>query len=262
MEGIIFDIKHCAIHDGPGIRTTIFFKGCPLNCWWCHNPESINSDIQKIKRIRKIGNTEFAEEANIGRRISVAQALEEIEKDLVFYEESGGGVTFSGGEPLMQPEFLKELAENCKKKGIHTTLDTSGHANVSALKMIMPYIDLFLFDIKLLDDNIHQKYTGVSHKQILKTLEFISIRQKKIIIRYPLIPGVNNSPEQLSQLRNFIDGRYNEIHILPYHKIASHKYKKLGIENKLPDINPFPKEYLENLKKDFRERGFDVKIGG
>jgi pyruvate formate lyase activating enzyme len=162
----------------------------------------------------------------------------------------------------MQPEFLKELAKSCKKLGIHTTLDTSGHASLSALKMVIPYIDLFLFDIKLLDDRIHKKFTGVSHKQILRILDFISAKKKKIIIRYPIIPGINNSPEQLIQLKKFIVDRYNEIHLLPYHKIAAHKYKKLSIENKLPDINPISKEYLETLKDDFKESGFNVKIGG
>lgn len=263
MEGILFDIKHCAIHDGPGIRTTIFFKGCPLKCWWCHNPEGINPSIEKLTRIRRLGDREFQEETEVGRPMSTNELLQEIEKDLVFFEESGGGVTFSGGEPLMQPEYLEKLAKECKKAGIHTTLDTSGHANQSALKKVLPHMDLILFDIKSLDEKTHIKYTGVSNRQILKNLIYIGEQQKKAIIRYPIIPGVNNTPAQLNNLKSFMEGRFSEVHFLPYHKIAAHKYKQLNMENKMPDnVELLTKTYLEDLKTDFEQNGFQVKIGG
>jgi pyruvate formate lyase activating enzyme len=263
MEGILFDIKHCAIHDGPGIRTTVFFKGCPLRCWWCHNPESINPGIEKLTRSKKLGQKEFLEETEVGKQTGLDDLLQEIEKDLIFFEESGGGVTFSGGEPLMQPEYLKKLAERCKKAGIHTTLDTSGHANQSALKKVLPQLDLILFDIKSLDEKTHIKYTGASNKQILKNLQYIREQQKKVVIRYPLIPGVNNTPEQLTSLKSFMKDRFREIHFLPYHKIAAHKYKQLNKDYKMPDdVELLTKKYLEDLKADFEQNGFQIKIGG
>lgn len=262
MKGIIFDIKHCAIHDGPGIRTTVFFKGCPLKCWWCHNPESISPEIQQIERTRKIGEKIFIDTETLGKEISVDEVMKEIEKDLVFYEESGGGVTFSGGEPLMQAEFVTEIAKKCKESGIHTALDTSGYTSIKLLNKVLPYIDLFLFDIKSLDNNIHKKYTNASNEEILAILEYLKSKDKPIIIRYPLIPEINNTEEQIRKLKEFVKGEFSEIHLLPYHKIANHKYKQLGMENKLPDLVSLSKEYLKRIKQEFEEIDLQVKIGG
>ena len=262
MEGLIFDIKHCAIHDGPGLRTTVFFKSCPLNCWWCHNPESISREVHSVQSIKKVGAKSFKETKVIGYKTTVAEVMKEIEKDIVFFDESKGGVTFSGGEPLMQPAFLSELAQTCKLMGIHTALDTSGYAATKTVLSILPHIDLFLFDIKVLEEAKHKKYTGVSNTLILKNLGIILEHKKHVIIRYPLIPGINNTEEQLSALREYLSSSVNEIHFLPYHTIAKNKYKQIGMDYKMGDAEMFSDNYLDNLKTKFEQDGFKIKIGG
>lgn len=262
MQGLIFDIKHCAIHDGPGIRTTVFFKGCPLNCWWCHNPESISPNMQLIEVIKRVGNKSFRESTIIGKNKSTAEIVSEIEKDNIFFDESKGGVTFSGGEPFYQTEFLIELSKRCKEKGFHTALDTSGYASVKTLEMVIPFIDLFLYDIKLLDNKLHQKYVGVPNSTILRNLDFILSRNKKVIIRYPLVPGINDSKTQLEALKEFINNRINEIHFLPYHVIGRNKYEQLGFEYKLEEIESPSEMFLNEIIKDFSRSDLVVKIGG
>lgn len=262
MSGLIFDIKHFAIHDGPGLRTTIFLKGCPLQCWWCHNPESISVNPQQINITRKIGSNQFIEKKTIGNYMSADQVMKEIEKDRVFYEESDGGVTFSGGEPLFQFDFLLEIVKDCKEKNIHVCLDTSGYAKSGKLKTIIPLADLFLFDLKLLNDELHLKYTGVSNKLILENLDVILNSKKEVIIRYPLIPGINNSDEQLTDLHRFLENRVKEIHFLPYHSIARHKYHQLGIVDKLGNLKTIPEESLATIKEKFENLNYAIKIGG
>ena len=189
MQGIIFDIKHYAIHDGPGIRTTVFLKGCPLGCWWCHNPESRSGDIFQYKKQEKIEGRIVEQIETIGKNYTVPEVMKEIEKDIVFFEESGGGVTFSGGEPFKQTEFLKELLKCCKKQEIHTCVDTTGYVKTDQLEKAALFTDLFLFDLKHFDDKMHIKYTGVSNKQILENLQLLDEMGKSVQIRYPLIPG-------------------------------------------------------------------------
>lgn len=262
MKGLIFDIKHCAIHDGPGLRTTVFFKGCPLNCWWCHNPESIFPLIQKIEVNKRIGNKSFIEIADVGQYMDSKSIMAEIEKDAVFYEESNGGITFSGGEPMSQIDFLTELAIHCKEKGFHTTLDTSGYCATENFEKILPYIDLFLYDIKTLDDIVHKKYTGKSNNLIINNLDYILSKNKQVIIRYPLIPGINTSIDQLSEIKKFLRPRSHEIHFLPYHNIGKNKYKQIGKDYKLNGLEILPENFLVQIKNDFEQDGFKVKIGG
>ncbi|MBD3226410.1 MAG: radical SAM protein, partial [Caldithrix sp.] len=173
MKGIVFDLKKYAIHDGPGIRTTVFLKGCPLDCWWCHNPESRASqpESQGDFRQRRAVDLLYTEEGLIGKELTVAQVLSEVQKDQVFYEESGGGVTFSGGEPLIQAKFLKALLEAHQKAGLHTAVDTSGYAPYETFAGINANVDLYLYDLKLMDDTLHQKYIGVSNRLILQNLK-------------------------------------------------------------------------------------------
>ena len=198
-SGFIFDIKKFAIHDGPGIRTTVFLKGCVMDCWWCHNPESQNLEPEKIIKVNQLNIHE-----TIDRKVSVDEVLEEVEKDRVFYEESGGGVTFSGGEALTQPEFLYSLLEKSKEKNIHTTLDTTGYVKWEILEKISNMVDLFLYDLKLFDDELHQKYTGVSNKLILENLLKLDANKNKIIIRIPIIPTLTDTEGNLEQLAIFI----------------------------------------------------------
>ena len=176
VKGVIFNIKKYALHDGPGIRTTVFFKGCALSCWWCHNPEGISQSIELSCGIP-------------GREVSVTELVNELKKDWIFYEESNGGITISGGEPLMQPEFLLHLMEKIHSvMDVSVTLDTSGFAPWKTIEKIKDKIDLFLYDIKLLDDELHQKYTGVSNKLILKNFEKLDKEGRNLIIRFPIIP--------------------------------------------------------------------------
>jgi pyruvate formate lyase activating enzyme len=264
-KGIIFDIKRFSVNDGPGIRTTVFFKGCPLSCWWCHNPESRLSDVEEFEIVHKLDEREFRKKEMIGKYLSVEDVMTEIEKETVFYETSGGGVTFSGGEPLMQPKFLMLLAETCALRNIHTCLDTSGYCNPKLFAEILPKIDFFLFDIKTLDKENHLKYTGVSNEMILTNLSTLAKSGKDYIIRLPLIPGINNDKENILKLKNCLkdlSSPIKEIHLLPYHPLAHNKYRRFGMEEKAQNITEIKEEEMNSLAHTFEQIGYNVKIGG
>jgi pyruvate formate lyase activating enzyme len=269
-RGIIFNIQRFAIHDGPGIRTTIFFKGCPLNCWWCHNPEGQKLTPEPAASepgcsIRKSFDHTFLDDKNfIGKEMSVAELISYIEKDRIFYEESGGGVTFSGGEPLMQPDFLIELLKECKSKDIHTVVDTSGFAEEKKIAKVAPQVDLFLYDLKIINDEDHLKYTGVSNQLILKNLVKLDELGKKIVIRIPIVPDITDTNVNLFAIRGFISYLKNilEVDLLPYHKTGDGKYKRFGMENKLDKVLSPEKERMENIKQFFSVLPCKVKIGG
>lgn len=300
MEGIVFNIMRYSIHDGPGIRTTVFFKGCPLKCEWCHNPESHKTEQQVVRYPNKCigcGNcikicptgALYIEDNNIvfdinkcdscgeclnvcysgsmemvGKKMTVDEVMKEIEKDYSFYDESGGGVTFSGGEPLMQHKFLKELLIKCNNKGIHTAVDTCGYTKKEILTDLGNFIDLFLYDIKIIDDKKHIKYTGVSNKIILSNLKDLVKLGKRIFLRVPIIPGFNDDNESISHIAGFLSGlkSIEQINILPYHNIAMEKYKRLGKEYKLEKTIVPSEEEILGIKKLFESLGFKVKIGG
>jgi pyruvate formate lyase activating enzyme len=264
MQGIIFDIKRYAIHDGPGIRTTVFLKGCPLDCWWCHNPESRSPEIFSYTKKEKINGRIFLQEETVGKKYSVKEVIKEVEKDIVFYEESGGGVTFSGGEPFKQFEFLLSLLKSCRKKEIRTCVDTTGFVNAKQLKEAAAYTDLFLFDLKHFDDKMHIKYTNVSNKQILDNLRMLDEMGKAVEIRYPLIPGMNDDEADLLRMLAFLQTLKNTfpVSILPYHKIGSHKYERFGLEYKMEGVEEPSEEHIENIKNTIKEAGFMVKVGG
>jgi pyruvate formate lyase activating enzyme len=257
-KGIIFDIKKYALHDGPGIRTTVFLKGCPLNCWWCHNPEGQNPEPEVF------WTSQTANQEIIGREVTVDEVIAEIEKDRIFYDESGGGATFSGGEPLMQPYFLENLLSTCQTLEISTALDSCGYASWEIIEKIKDKVDLFLYDLKVIDDKKHQKYTGVSVSPILSNLKKLDNEGKKIIIRFPVITGITETEENINQLAEWITKlkSIQEINLLPFHKIGYSKYEKLNRENKLLDLNPPSSERLDQLVDTFRELGFITKIGG
>ena len=262
-SGIIFDIKKFAIHDGPGIRTTIFFKGCPLTCWWCHNPESQNFKPEKFinPNIEDISSENFK---IIGKKVSVSDVFKEIEKEIIFYDESAGGVTFSGGEPLSQPEFLLSLLKICKNNEIHTVLDTSGYTTDEILNRIKDYVDLFLYDLKFLDCAKHEKFTRVPNQQIIKNLIKLSENGSKIIIRIPIIPGINDNNEDLNKMVDFISGLNNiqGIDLLPFHKIGKNKYVKLNLPYKMENFHEPSRELMEKIKVKFCSLNIPVKIGG
>ncbi len=298
-KGMVFNIQKYSIHDGPGIRTTVFLKGCPLNCWWCHNPESQEynreivfwedrcigcGDCEKACKSGAITAGEKGPEIDktdcilcgrctdacpagaletIGKIMSAEDVMREIEKDFIFYEESGGGVTFSGGEPLVQDEFLYELLSDCRKKDIHTALDTSGYAPRKALLKVREKVDLFLYDIKHMDDSKHQRYTGVSNRIILENLKVLAQSGSSIIVRFPVIPGINDDEENISKTGKFIASlNLKDISLLPYHNTGTDKFGKLGRIYKLPDILPPPGEKMLSIKEKLKKMGLNVKIGG
>ncbi len=298
-KGLIFDIKRYAIHDGPGIRTTIFLKGCNLRCWWCHNPEGQLSKpelIYKVNRCRECKECielcpekalfwdehiiikrekcnlcgkcaeNCANEALeiIGKEMNVEEVMREIEKDRVFYEESNGGVTFSGGEPLLQSDFLKALLKECKKRNIHTAIDTCGYAPYKVIDEISNYVDLFLYDIKIMDNEKHKKYTGMSNKSILENLKYLAKKGANVEIRFPIIPGINDDENNINHFVSFLCSLHiiKNISILPYHKAGSEKYVKLNREYKMRNAESLSSEKTKKIKEILENYGFKVKIGG
>ncbi|MGB8951541.1 MAG: glycyl-radical enzyme activating protein [Candidatus Aminicenantales bacterium] len=295
--GTIFDIKRYAVHDGPGIRTTVFFKGCPLHCVWCHNPEGQSGRMEILirnsrclkecqeciihcpqKAIARVGK-KIAIDRNkclccgtcaencpaqaierVGRRISVQEAMTEIEKDQVFHKESGGGVTFSGGEPLLQPGFLSGILDQCQAKGLHTTVDTSGFAPLKVLEKIVDKVDLFLYDLKVMDERMHLKFTGVSNKKILENLKTLSREKSNIVIRIPVIQGVNDSQENIQKTAAFILSlkRPLSVMLLPYHNLGKEKYRRLGKADSFQDFKPSSKNRLCEIQEKLASYGICV----
>ncbi len=265
MTGILFDIKRFAVHDGPGIRTTVFLKGCPLKCLWCHNPESISPQPCTIERISRIGEQTFRDNEIVGNIKSVKEVMEILEKEWIFMDESGGGVTFSGGEPLLQHEFLAELLTACRQRGMHTAIDTCGFATSEVLLKIAPLTDLFLYDLKMMDSEKHKFYTGVGNQLILENLQKLVSANCKIRVRIPVIPEINDAPENLSETIQFLkslNGSVEGVDLLPFHNTASGKYKRFELNYTLNETRKPEASAMDSIKKQFEEAGFDVKIGG
>jgi len=285
-EGWIFDIQGYSVHDGPGIRTVVFFKGCPLRCLWCDNPESQESYPQlfyfetlctrcyrcvaacptKATTVNSQGAIEIDRDrckvcgacvkaclsearAITGKSITVEEVLDAVKKDSQFYWESGGGVTASGGEATSQPDFLLELFKGCRDAGIHTALETCGYVRWEVLETILEYVDLVLFDIKHMDSAKHKELTGVSNELILENAAKIARRgEPPIIIRVPLIPGYNDSEENIKALGEFASKLgLSRVDLLPYHQLGENKYKKLGREYKLGEIKPYLDSQVQAL---------------
>ena len=266
LSGLIFNIQRFSVNDGPGIRTTVFFKGCPLNCVWCHNPESRQKFPEKFNTnpYKNFNNLFGSNNGVIGQNISTDSIMTVIEKDLMFYEESKGGVTFSGGEPLMQVEFLLEMLQKCKKKDIHTAVDTSGYTAFNDFLKILPFTDLFLFDLKIIDDIEHLKFTGVSNEIILNNLRELSNSGKDLIIRIPLIPGITDTERNLNDIINFIAQLKTnaKISLLPYNEMTAGKYQNLGIDFKLKNVLSQSPEFLDGIVNKFHTQGYEVKLRG
>ncbi|MBU0464457.1 MAG: glycyl-radical enzyme activating protein [Proteobacteria bacterium] len=245
----VFKIQRYSIHDGPGIRTTLFFQGCPLSCCWCHNPESQAMPL-------KINMEEMDKVA--------AFLMEEIEKDLIFYDDSGGGVTFSGGEPLCQPQLLFRLLDLCREKQIHTCVDTSGYGEVKTLLKVAQKADLILYDIKLIDETAHKKYTGQGVDLVLDNLKQLSKQKAAVRLRFPLIPQMTDTDENIGRIIAFLKENtiYRDIHILPFHRAGQGKYEALNIINYMKDIQPPSDEMLAKVKEQFESNGFSVTLGG
>jgi pyruvate formate lyase activating enzyme len=300
-QPLIFDIKRYAINDGPGIRITIFFKGCPLSCIWCHNPESISPQPQKMFTPAKcIGCGEcvkacpnqackltadgivtdpqrcdlsgrcaevcptLATEIS-GKTKTIAELLKIIEKERPLFDQSGGGVTFSGGEPLLYPEYLGNILEQCGERQIHRTIDTCGLVKTETLLKIATQTDLFLYDLKLMDSEKHKEYTGVGNELILKNLTALAETGAEILIRIPLIKGVNSDPDNLTATAKFVSqlsGKKKGVNLLPYHDIATHKYHKLGSRYLADNLCEPDETDLQQAIDCFAAHGLSATVGG
>jgi len=297
-RGLVFNIMRFALHDGPGIRTTVFLKGCPLSCWWCHNPESRSRETEVVyvaERCIRCGDCVRAcpkaaleldewvvrnphlcrldtrcvdacstgAQEILGRWMSLSDVMAEVLKDQIFFDESRGGATISGGEPLMQADFVEALLAACRAQRIHTVLDTCGYAESSVVERIRSKVDLFLFDLKLMDPIKHQQFTGVGNDQILANLRLLAESGSAVIVRIPVIPGVNDDDDNFSAVSSFLSPlRLTSIDLLPYHRIAAGKYSKLGLRYRMESLLPPTAEQLQTIAARLRRDGFHVQIGG
>jgi pyruvate formate lyase activating enzyme len=300
ITGVVFDIRRFSIHDGPGLRTTVFFKGCPLRCSWCHNPEGqarkperffwddrclrcqvcistckqgaislvgdhITTDDEKCILSGDCVEVCYAEARQIaGSEMTITQVMSEVERDVAFYDQSHGGVTISGGEPLMQPDYLLALLLACRESEINTTLDTCGFASWETINRIRPHVDLFLYDLKFIDRALHKKYTGASNIRILENLQRLSKHGHNIILRMPIVPGINADAENVHAVAGFAAAlpSLNRIDILPYHRAALSKYERLHRTYKFAELLPPSEEGMAEVVGIFEEYGLKVKIGG
>jgi pyruvate formate lyase activating enzyme len=297
---MVFDIKRFSLHDGPGIRTTIFFKGCGLRCWWCHNPESQHPKPELLLRSELciqcgacvaacpstairwdsdcfVTDREVCERCGactvvcaadaremVGREMTVEQVMDEVLRDLIFYDESGGGVTFSGGEPLLRGNFLFDLLRACKAHELHTVVDTCGFADFETLDRVRPYVDLFLYDLKAMDVRRHQEVTGVSNELILDNLRRLAEYSHPVVLRVPIIPHLNDDEENLRQIGALVSRYPNitQVDILAYHKLGIDKYERLNSPNPMPETDPPSADEMAAIKCLLESFGLKVTIGG
>ncbi len=299
---MIFGIQSRSIHDGPGVRTTVYLKGCPMSCPWCHSPEGISphpelayqdrrcvlcGDCESVcptgalsmsktkglvliendlcSRCRRCQDVCLSRALEVvGRETTVEQVMAAIERDSISHGQSSGGVTFSGGEPLQQPDFLAALLQGCRSRGIHTALDTSGYASPEVIEGIAPLADLFLFDVKVVDDRRHQELTRVSNGQILANLRWIVSQGRPVILRVPVIPGISDDEENLRAIAELARSLHphQRVDLLPYRAIAAEKHRRLRREYLLSNVQPPSRGRLSQIAAYLEEFGLAVKIAG
>lgn len=256
VKGRIFDIQRFSTHDGPGVRTIVFLKGCPLRCRWCCNPESQSYDIEQMLQKGKI--------KTVGKDVTVSEVLEEIMRDRPYYRRSGGGLTLSGGESLLQPDFALALLQAAKQNGINTAIETTGFADWQTVERFIPHIDTFLMDIKHIDTKKHEEFTSRPNALILKNARLIAEKAKKLIIRVPVIPGFNDTKEEIAQIAQFTSRlpNVNEIHLLPYHRMGKDKYDGLSRPYLMGDVPSPTNERMQELLEVCRSFGLTTNLGG
>lgn len=256
VKGRIFDIQKFSIHDGPGIRTIVFLKGCIFRCQWCCNPESQNFDIENMIVAGK--------NKVIGQDVTVREVLEKIKQDRPYYKRSGGGITLSGGECMCQPEFAKALLHECKEIGISTAIETTAGVDSDIVKYIIPEVDTVLMDIKHTSPEKHKKFTGRDNKIILENAKIISESDSDLIIRVPVIPTFNHTAGEIRDIARFaktLKG-VNRLHLLPYHRMGQDKYIGLNRSYILEGINILGSEHMDMLLDVVLKEGLKGQIGG
>jgi len=255
-KGRIFDIQRFSVHDGPGIRTIFFLKGCVLRCRWCCNPESQSCDIGNMK----IGN----KMKTVGEDVTAGYLLEIAEKDRIYYSRSGGGVTLSGGECLCQSTFSSAILRACKENGINTAIESTACASYDKIKKLIGYLDYFLMDIKHMNSAKHKEFTGQSNELMLENARKIAGEQTKLTVRVPVIPGFNDTPGEISDIAAFTRSlrTVEEIHLLPYHRLGYDKYIGLGREYSMGEAELLSQEKIHTLKSAAERHGLVCKIGG
>jgi glycyl-radical enzyme activating protein len=296
ISGTIFDIQRFCLHDGPGIRTLIFFKGCPLRCIWCHNPESLCREKEFIYRAHKCVGCRACElvcdkgvhsfngykhlvdykkcdkcgkcveaccyeaVSILGYKVSIQEIMDSIRTDIPYYK-TDGGVTLSGGEPMFQPDFAIALAMAIKSEGINLSMETCGYASSEQFEKIAPYIDLFLYDYKATDDAMHKEFTGVSNKLIIKNLDLLNSLGKKIVLRCPLIPNVNDSTEHLKGIAKMarLYPMIQKVEILPYHRMGETKRIQMGAAESLPEVGPATEVQKQKWLNQLKAFGCEAK---
>lgn len=290
VTGTVFNIQRFSTHDGPGIRTTVFLKGCPLACPWCHNPESRAPGLEiafnegrcircgSCVRSCKAGAVEnrllcvlcgacvetcpTGARQLVGRTYTADELVREVEKDRDFYEESGGGVTFSGGEPLLQARFLVSVLAACRARELHTAVDTTGFAPTATLREVARYANLFLYDLKLMDQVRHREYTGVSNELILGNLRQLVAVGAEVIVRVPLIPGITDTDENLSAIGEFVQSLgLTRVSLLPFHEMAADKHARLGYDYRLPPMETQSESELMRMQSLVARHCLSVSIG-
>ncbi|MCQ2479684.1 MAG: glycyl-radical enzyme activating protein [Clostridia bacterium] len=272
MNGIIFDIQRFSIFDGPGIRTNVFFKGCNLKCLWCHNPESQSKSNQLMlyrskcigcKKCEAFCKKAFTSECTAcgkcveicpesarkitGKIMTADEVVEEVIKDKAFYETSGGGVTLSGGEPLLQSDFAAEILKKCKEKNIGTAIETAANVPWKSFQKVLPFLDNILCDIKCIDKDLHKKLTGVSNRLILENAEKLKSENKNLIFRMPVIPTLNES--EIEKVKNFAGN--TPLEILAYHNTGKEKYYSLGVKYDIENVVPPSAEHMKEIAKKY-----------
>ncbi|GEA33505.1 glycerol dehydratase activator DhaB2 [Clostridium diolis] len=298
IEGVIFNIQKFSLHDGPGIRTIVFFKGCNMSCLWCSNPESqevapqimFNKNLcTKCGRCQSVCETSAIDMNSVyridkskcikckrcvesclngalvleGKKYSVEEIIKELKKDSVQYRRSNGGITLSGGEVLLQPDFAVELLKECKSYGWHTAIETAMYVNSEAVKKVMPYIDLAMIDIKSMNDEVHRRFTGVSNNIILKNIKLSDQLTKEIIIRIPVIEGFNADLQSIGEIAQFSKSLTNlkRIDLLPYHNYGENKYEAIGRDYLLGELKSPSEDKMERLKALVEIMGIPCTIG-